>query len=274
MAAIVSTNRIRKYPEMSRLRLVRNLVGLALTTVTSSAIAASPAHALGPIRPIADDTTGFAALIPEFQQFVQLEGQLFTNPALRRLDPNKLKLSTNSEVKVFFLNEGAGKRNDLAFSALGATTTTGMLFEDISCRNGCMLSEPDGNLNIGDWRSLGTFGRGTQFNFNLLATNFIDGLTDVYGADSSSNPDGLDHLVAFEYKGYLMLGFEDLFGPQGATGGRNEGSDRDFNDVAVVLKMPVKEADYQAVPEPSSLLGLAAVGLLATARNRRQDTPY
>ena len=64
--------------------------------------------------------------------------------------------------------------------------------------------------------------------------------------------------MAYEYKNRVILGFEDMFGSLKATGGRNEGSDRDFNDAVFVVDLPVAQA--AAVPEPTTMAGLALAG--------------
>lgn len=51
----------------------------------------------------------------------------------------------------------------------------------------------------------------------------------------------LTKLLAYAYRNYGVLGFEDLYGGLGAsgtdplTGKRNEYSDRDFNDVVMAV---------------------------------------
>ncbi|MGD1906639.1 MAG: DUF4114 domain-containing protein [Leptolyngbyaceae cyanobacterium] len=227
----------------------------------------TPATAVS-IYPIESDTTGFKDVLSEYQQFVYGERDPFDNPAAQRLDASQLLLDANHEVRVFFLDEGAGKRNDLFYSTTGPTTQNGTVFEDISCKAGCAISETDGNVNIGDWVNLGNFQAGTLFDFTLGAINRTDGQTDLYRTQPSLNPDGLDHIVAYEYKDRVVIGFEDLFGPLGATGGRNEGSDRDFNDTVFVVDMPVTQST--SVPEPTSILGTAIVSIFGIIYHRKR----
>ena len=215
----------------------------------------------GPItvEPLKDDNTGFKDAINKYQELVNKEGQLIDRPDAIKLDPSKLTLATDQIVKVFFLNEGAGKLNDLSFSTSNPLSASASaprtIFDKISCRKGCEISEPNGNLNIGDWVSLGFFKAGTTFDFNLLAQNWNDAAIDRYGASAQLNPDKLDHLVAYQYEDRVILGFEDLFGLPKASGGRNEGSDRDFNDVVFVVDLSVLPS--AAVPEPSTMAGVA-----------------
>ncbi len=248
----------------------KTIVLLSATAIASlglTTICPSQAQAFD-LKPLSDDTTGFKDVINEYQQFVQGESQPFDNPAARALDPTQLRLKFDHDVRVFFLNEGASKRNTLNFSATSSTPSSGAVFQDIACMTGCNISEPDGNLNIGDWVSLGNFTSGTLFDFTLQALNGMDNRLDTYGAKPGFNPDGLSHLVAYEYKNRVVLGFEDLFGNQGATGGRNEGSDRDFNDVVFVVDLPIENS--AATPEPTTMAGIALAGSGMAALKRRQ----
>ncbi|MBD2741273.1 DUF4114 domain-containing protein [Coleofasciculus sp. FACHB-1120] len=235
-----------------------------LTVVATLFSTTAPASAYD-IKNINSDTTGFKKLIDEFKPFVQQEGIAIPNPNASKLDPTKLKLAIDHEIRIFLLNEGAGKlSNQLKYIANGYNTQpSASIFGNISCIDTeCQLPETQGTLHIGDWVNLGSFKAGTLFDFLLETTNDTDGQIDTYGANPASNPDGLDHLIAYEYKGYVVLGIEDWFGEKGATGGRNEGSDRDFNDVVFVVDFPVVEEAKETVPvpEPSSVFSILAVG--------------
>ncbi|NES01838.1 MAG: DUF4114 domain-containing protein [Okeania sp. SIO2F4] len=120
---------------------------------------------------------------------------------------------------------------------------------------------------------MGSFTAGTKLDFWLLANGFNnpDPLYP-YGADPALNPDGLEHLVAWEYENYVVLGFEDLYGPLGATDPPNQNSDRDFNDVVFVLDLPLLKEKPASTPEPASTLGflvLAIMGLYSRLKTRR-----
>ncbi len=107
---------------------------------------------------------------------------------------------------------------------------------------------------------------------------------NIFGTDTASNADGLQHAVAYAYNNYILLAFEDLYGGlhasgvDSATGKWNEGSDRDFNDVVVVLD--IGEANVKAligatVPEPSvtlSMFAVGAVGMFGLRRRRQSRT--
>jgi PEP-CTERM motif len=252
------------------MKLRKIIAGAAIATaLTGTTSQIGHAASLIP-RPLSEDTTGFKDILPDIQRlFVNPEGKPIDNPEAVQLDPLKLSLSMDAEVFAFFINEGAAKRNQLDYFTTSGTPGSGRIFEDISCKNGCEISEPNGNLNIGNWVNLGSFAKGTQFDLRLRAKNDNDGQIDTYGANPLSNPDGLAHLVAYSYKGYVIAGFEDLLGSKGATGGRNEQSDRDFNDVLVAFKMPV-DVNNAAVPEPTTMAGLAIAGGVGAYLKRRQ----
>ena len=260
------------------MKFIASKVSIGLTaTLTSILFNTIPAGAFQ-INTIANDTTGVKDIINELQQFVQQERMELANPDLKALDPTSLILGADSNPHIFFVNEGATKRNQLVFTATNGSNViqSGVIFPDISCKSGCPISEPnDGALNIGDYVELGKFTAGTVFKFQLLSKNVKDGVTDVYGADIADNSDGLAHLIAYSYKGGVLLGFEDLFGAKGATGGRNEASDRDFNDqVFYISPMPLAPKDDsnpEQVPEPATVLGtLVGLGFIRTAVKKRK----
>lgn len=240
------------------------------------------------VQPRATDTSEFQTLIPEFQQFVQPEGITIPEREVQKLDPSKLLLKTDNNVRVWFLNEGADYRDQLAYEAIkDSNYQKGFIFPDASCisgnNNNCELPSNDGVLNVGDYVDLGKIAGGTQINFWLRAnganpqdpgaTNPVTNVKNIYGAIATQNPDQLDHVVAYEYKDYLLIGFEDLFGPLGTTGGANGNftADRDFNDVVLVAYFG--KDNIATIPEPApatALLGALAVGMLTLPRRRQK----
>ncbi|MBE9034641.1 DUF4114 domain-containing protein [aff. Roholtiella sp. LEGE 12411] len=226
----------------------------------------------------ATDTSGFQSLIPDFQQLVQPEGIALEN--LNKLDPTKLFLKSDTNVRVWFLNEGASYKNQLAYQTInGSQSQKGLIFEDASCITGNLCEKPsqDGILNVGDYVDLGRITSGTQVSFWLNADGANPNRTfnNVYGAPDAANPDGLEHLVAYEYNGYLLIGFEDLYGSLGSMDGGNiSPTDRDFNDVVFVVDFGKDNTIASSVPEPSTavaMLGVGAIGMLKL-RRRRQNT--
>lgn len=219
-----------------------------------------------------------------FQQFVQAESVALPNSGQFKLDPTKLNLKYDHDVSVYFINEGAGYRNQLAFDATGTTNKSGLLFNDISCQGGgCVSGDWGGNaLKLGDGVNIGNVTAGTQLALWLRADGLNRGNSaNIFGTETASNADGLQHAVAYAYNNYILLAFEDLYGGlhasgiDSATGKWNEGSDRDFNDVVVVLDIGeanVRELVGATVPEPSVTLSMFAVGAVSMfgLRRRRQ----
>ena len=105
------------------------------------------------------DDSGFQALIPEFQKLVQKERLAIGAEEVKaqRLDASKLFLKHDHEMRVWFINEGAGYRNQLAYEATkGDDYQKGMIFDDVSCTTGCQLSNgKNAPLDIGDFVDLG-----------------------------------------------------------------------------------------------------------------------
>jgi hypothetical protein len=206
-----------------------------------------------------------------FQPFVQAERVELTGAKQVMLDPSKLMLKYAHDVSVFFINEGAGFRNQLAYEAKGGTNSTGLIFKDISSTES-ILSEANGPLKKGDGVNLGKMAANTQLDF-WLRSNGKNGGKTIFGTQTASNADKLQHVVAYAYEGYIMLGFEDLWGAKGAKGGKNQNSDRDFNDAVFVLDIGKGNVDelIKPVPEPATMLGLMGVGAAGVVMRRRRQ---
>ncbi len=259
--------------------------GLLAATATLAGIVstATPAHAFSWNNSWTQPTVKSKAEMgfddAPFQQFVQAERVSLPNAGQFLLDPSKLFLRYDHEVKVHFINEGAGYRNQLAFEATGATTSSGLVFRDISSSESVM-PESNGSLRKGDGVSLGMFAGGTQLDFWLKANGFNGG-SNIFGTKTESNLDRLQHVVAYAYNNYILLGFEDLYGDLWATGTdpltgkRNENSDRDFNDVVMVVDIgEANVKELMGVPEPSTAIALVGIGCASAfgLRRRRQST--
>ena len=223
-------------------------------------------------------------LLTTFSGFVQSERKAFSEIGLPKLDASKLYWDGNpSNVEVFFIDEGAGFRNQLLYSANDQPLE--MIFEDVSSPQST-LSNRDGPLALGQGKALRPFFGPTQLSFFIRADGFKGG-QDIYGSDAYSNStvagqivngDGLSHMIAYNYfdevskENYTILGFEDLWGELGATGGKNQRSDRDFNDVVFAVK-GLSSQKPKDIPEPSALLGLLGIGLLGYTQLKRQSVP-
>lgn len=187
------------------------------------------------------------------------------NDSSMLLDPSKLFLKNASDVRVYFVSEGAGYHNTLGFNTAGGGVTSGdplLIFPDASSKGTSATSRSGSEpLLSGDFVDLGNFSAGTKLDFFLVANGASGGST-VYSTDSSVNPDGINHVVSFAALSgsYLLIGFEDLLG----------GGDRDFNDVLFAVDIGARNlAALTATPEPATyaMLGtFLALGAWATRR--------
>ena len=211
----------------------------------------------------------FKAIIPEFKQLVQQERLAMGADAVeaQRLDADKLFLKHDHNVRVWFIHEGAGYKNQLAYEATkGDSYQKGMIFDDVSQGGGAPLE-------AGDFVDLGLIEGGTQLNFLLKANGKNNANGHVYGADESLNADGLQHLLAYEVEAggrdYLFMGFEDLF----------NGGDKDYNDAMFVVdfgegNLTDKPGQAAKVPEASNMaaiLGVTGAGLMLRRRRRKKE---
>jgi hypothetical protein len=214
-----------------------------------------------------------------FQKYVQKEGLAIANSDQFKVNADNLFLKYDHDVKVSFINEGAGYQNQLGFRATGATNTSGLLFNDISCTGtGCVGDWGGKALKLGDTVKTGMIKGGTQLDFGLRANGFNRGADSyVFGTPSAQNPDGLQHVVAYTVGDrYLLLGFEDLYGDGKSEQGKyKEKSDRDFNDTVFVVDIGtanvqcLKAGNCKDVPEPAAAMSLAGVSLAAFVLKRR-----
>jgi len=191
------------------------------------------------------------------------EGKKVNDNALL-LDPSKLKLATDSNVRAYFIGEGAGYENSLGFNTSGGGVTSGdpaLIFPNASTGGRRTDSTP---LQAGDFVDLGKLLGGQKLDFFLIANGATRTPGAVYSTDSSVNPDGINHVVSFAtiYDSYLVIGFEDLLG----------GGDRDFNDLLFAIDIgAVNVAALTGTPEPATYMtmGLFLVGGVWVARRRK-----
>lgn len=152
------------------------------------------------------------------------------------LDPDPLFLTEASDVRVYFLGEGAGYRNSFGFytgpSGDGLGDDAALIFPDASSSSSYLGNELDGGrsasvpLAAGDYVDLGSFDAGTSLNLFLVA-NGANGGRDTWFTDPTLNSDGIAHYVALATPDspYLLIGIEDLVG----------GGDEDYNDLVVAV---------------------------------------
>ena len=244
---------------------VRNLAAFAVVTVSSlSAGAASAAPTAVQLE---------QGLLDQFNtDYVQDEQAFLSNASSLEVDLSTLTFADGADsIDIFFVNEGAGYRNQLSFT--GGTYEDEMIFDDIASRDS-VLREWNGPLSLGQGFSYASgLSAGDSVTFDLLS----DGRSDyVFG--TGTNVDGLQHVVGYEYtddlgENWIILGFEDLYGEldasgiDAATGLENEGSDRDFNDVVIAVRG--LSAESASVPEPGMVMGLAGAAALGALRRRK-----
>jgi hypothetical protein len=196
------------------------------------------------------------------------------NDSAMLLDPSRLRLQTESDVRVYFVGEGAGYHNSLGFNTAGGGVSSGnpkLIFPDasssVSTYDPASTAQRTGSLPLlpGDFVNLGRMSGGTLLNFFLIA-NGASGGRNVYSTDQSVNPDGINHVVAFAYavpgSSFLIIGFEDLLG----------GGDRDFNDLLFAVDIGARNiAALTGTPEPSLCLTLGSLLFGTWWLKRRRD---
>lgn len=274
---------------------IKLLTGSIVVAATLSAVfsAALPATALA-FKNRTQAPADFQNTLQEFRGFVSEDGYFSrVGSEGKALTLSTIELTYDQDVRVYFIGESAGGyRNQLDFSVTRGNSIIQeqtKIFGDTSCNSGdrqflnfnlfCPNSnsplagntQQDQPLNIGDFAEIGSFQAGNQLNFWLVANAINGGLTHndkkgIYGLDKAANPDQTQHVAAYYYKDYLVIGYEDLWG----------GGDKDYNDVVFALDIGKNNARQIAnvtVPEPTATLGLLSVGLaglVGTRRRRKQ----
>lgn len=228
-------------------------------------------------RAASDDASEqfFEKSLPSISTFLntQLSETKAVNDSAMLLDPSKLQLATDSDVRVYFIGEGAGYHNTLGFNTTGGGVESGepkLIFPDASTKENYSASlkpnsgrTPDTPLVPGDFVELGRLAAGTSLDFFVIADG-ANGGKNVYSTRTSLNPDGINHVVSFAYtepgSSYLIIGFEDLYG----------GGDRDFNDLLFAVDIGAANvAALTATPEPGTWMMLGTLtGVVGWTRRR------
>ncbi|NEO47361.1 MAG: DUF4114 domain-containing protein [Moorea sp. SIO4A3] len=188
-----------------------------------------------------------------------------------------------NDVEVFFINEGAGFRNQLFYSVDDGNSQE-IVFDDVSSPLS-ILPEEDGPLALGQGVNLGNFAGDTFIEFFILSDGYNGGhnyfgsnreeISNEFNLDGF-NRDGFNHLLGYEVEfggeKFVMLGFEDDWISEQA----NLSGDQDFNDVVFVVKglthTPNPPSGSVSTPEPGTLVGtLFAFGVMGlTSVQKRQ----
>jgi len=108
---------------------------------------------------------------------------------------------------------------------------------------------------IGDYYNVGTIQAGSSLDFYLRQDGYGRNYANTWYTDAARNSDNMQHLLAYEYQNYLVLGWEDLTG----------GGDLDYNDVVFVVDIGEANLDNiptEGAPEPQEWMGvLLLIGL-------------
>ncbi|MEI7533296.1 MAG: DUF4114 domain-containing protein [Verrucomicrobiae bacterium] len=234
-------------------------------------------------------------VLPSLNKFIKSalpEQKNNTKSVAFQIDPNKLVLATKTDVRAYFVSEGAGYHNSIGVDAVTpgndpknsynevTAASSKLIFPDASSTEGVVAdgtgkyatrtaSEP---LLPGDFVNLGTFGKGTKLDFFLLSNGANQPWANVISADSSLNGDGFkQHVAAFNTRlfavpqfnsPYIFLSFEDLWG----------GGDKDINDTIIALDIGAANVKtLLATPEPAMWLTLGSFLALGIWAKRRMD---
>jgi len=234
---------------------------------------------VGPVYAAASDSRSAdfqANELPDMMKTVNSnlgEFKPISNLASKALDPSKLILTTDAQVRVYFLGEGAGYHNTLGVNTTGIGIKSGtpqLVFPDASSKQAWYSyatgtgsartsSEP---LLAGDFVDFGTLKAGQKLDFFLIA----DGASSasaarVWTASKALNSDGLQHMASFAVQdsAYLLLSFEDMTG----------GGDKDYNDLVFAVEIGVANVQALANPEPATVLTFLLVGTVVYMARRR-----
>jgi len=213
--------------------------------------------------------------LPELMKVVNSnlgETRKLSDFSSKALDPSKLVMSTDAQVRVYFLGEGAGYKNTLGYNLSGTGIREGapkLIFPDASSRVSWYnstgvgprsASEP---LFAGDFVDIGKVSAGQKLDFFLIANGAASypNPATVWTANTAYNSDGLQHMASFAVAGspYLLLSFEDVRG----------GGDMDFNDLVFAVEIGAANVEALANPEPHEILTFALAGGLVWFARRR-----
>ena len=202
-----------------------------------------------------------------------------SSDGLIALDTTKLQTVVPTDVRAYFVGEGAGYHNSLGFNTQVADVNDEnslLIFPDASSPRSYLSSGGATRTNSeplmpGDFVEMGNFEAGTAFDFFLIS-NGVNGGQNVYWTDKEYNSDGLDHVVAFAKVAspYLLIGFEDQPG----------GGDLDYNGLVFAVyfgeenvQSLIETASIEGVPAPEPLgIGLLAIGAGGWLLRRKRKT--
>lgn len=191
------------------------------------------------------------------------------------INPDDLYISSASNVRVYFIGEGAGYHNSFGLytgdSSDGLSGDAALIFPDASTHHSYYYSNTNANARTpaypvlpGDFVDVGLLPEGTQMNLFLIANGAYGG-SNTYFTDDGLNADGIEHFIvlATPDSPYLLVGVEDLYG----------GGDQDYNDAVVALDVGTVNASLmisRAVPLPGYTAVLMGPFLLLVFRRFKE----
>jgi len=206
----------------------------------------------------------FMSALPSLKALVNADlPEYKVNTAFAAANPvtlSDLLLTVDSEVRVYFVSEGASYRSSLGLNVIANATAlptastakissnAEWVFPDVSS-NDPTTFYPSGNsvrtatapLSAGDFVDLGTLKAGSLMDF-FLGTNAVNGGSTILTAETARNSDAFQHIVAFQSGNYLILSFEDAVG----------GGDKDYNDAVIAIEI----SPAVQTPEPGTWAAL------------------
>jgi len=170
-----------------------------------------------------------------------------------KINPARLQLTNESEVRVYFIGEGSGIETALGINLEGMGADEGnprILFPNVSTRRQLDVAarlakvlrlftwmalggrSPEKPLIPGDFVDLGILPKGSTLNFFLNSPG-----QGLFNPIPERNPDGAAHMVASAVEGtpFLLISFEDLLG----------GGDQDYEDA--VFAVEISDENVQAL---------------------------
>ncbi|MEL7070069.1 MAG: DUF4114 domain-containing protein [Cyanobacteria bacterium J06581_3] len=217
----------------------------------------------GPQTMLFDDIASTESILKETQSKLDRKAN-----KIAQVESDIAQLETTIQTTELSVEERAAAESDLSKKQKELTNRTNALaLEKTLGDNGL------GSMKLGDSKSLSGLSGDVGIDFFIKADGARRDAGKIYGADPDANADGLQHLIAREFKqgndNWVLLGFEDLYGVHTSEGGS---SDRDFNDVVIAVRgVTGRRVDEpQDVPEPMTIAGLLLVGGLGLGQARRK----
>jgi len=208
-----------------------------------------------PVTPVAS-TTGCAVPAGIMSKVLRLlpEGHRLetTSPLLTEDNQANILLKKDANIKVAFVDEGAGYTNSLGFFSFDKTQMAGLTSSSITERiifpNFSKIGA-GGNLTLGDTVDLGTITAGTGVGFTLVSNGWRSNQvrTDrtanqifrtVKGLNPESTANKLNYhtvLLSDPASQVLVIGIEDLNRENSAYNDYGYATDDDFNDAVLAI---------------------------------------